>query len=155
MIELPRDLARELALLVHRLLQEDPGDVLDLRPRRDARHCANAVEVVEENLRSARLRIRIEERIRARDGLEGGANSTKRQAASLFSAPRGMQYASEWRIDAGSSNFGSGATSQSNAVIVRKPGVARRESKYIAVRPLRKRASLSSDSSSSSLGMAR
>ena len=46
-----------------------------------------------------------------------------------------MQYASEWRIPAGRSKTGSGATSQSKSLIVRKVGVERRDESSMASRP--------------------
>ena len=64
-----------------------------------------------------------------------------------------MQYASEWRIPAGRSNTGNGATSRSNDSIVRNVGVVRRDWRILASRPRWKRVSSSSDSTSSSPGI--
>ena len=76
----------------------------------------------------------------------------KLQAASLFCEAFVMQYASEWRMPACSLCCGSAAMSQSNFVIVRKVGVARRDDRTIASRPFWKRVSSSSASTSSSPG---
>ena len=80
------------------------------------------------------------------------ANSMNFQAASLWSEASAMQYASECRIPAGSRWTGSGATSHSKSVIVRKVGVERRDESTMASRPFWNRVSSSSASTSSSEG---
>ena len=64
-----------------------------------------------------------------------------------------MQYASECRIEAGSTHCGSGATSQPKSVIVRNVGTTLRDSISIPSVPFRNRVSKSSASASSSVGV--